>query len=92
MQLQGGGYSSGLDYYYFCDCVLRQELEYYEDLHGNKIVGNYQGLKFVFSGFHSVIEIEENVQFQKTVFYIHNDAKIVIRKGAQFQETVLLCS
>lgn len=87
--ITGGGYSSGLDYYYFCDCVLRQELEYYEDLHGNKIVGNYQGLKFVFSGFHSVIEIEENVQFQKTVFYIHNDAKIVIRKGAQFQETVL---
>lgn len=88
-KITGGGYKPGLDYYYFCDCVLRQEPEYYEDLHGNKIVGNYQGLKFVFSGFHSVIEIEENVRFQETVFYIHNDAKIVIRKGAQFQETVL---
>lgn len=82
-----GGYYSDSDYYYFCDCVLRQEQEYYEDLHGNRIIGNYHGLKFVFSGFHSVIEIGENVRFQETVFYIHNDSKIRIGKNAQFQGT-----
>ena len=67
---------------------LRQEAEYYEDSHGNKIIGNYKGLKFVFSGFHSVIEIGENVQFQKTVFYIHNDSKIEIGADSLFQESV----
>ncbi len=85
---RGGGYNPCSDYYYFCDCVLRQEAEYYEDSHGNKIIGNYKGLKFVFSGFHSVIEIGENVQFQKTVFYIHNDSKIEIGADSLFQESV----
>lgn len=88
-KLTGGGYRSGIDYYYFCDCVLKQEPEYYEDSHGNKIIGNYQGLKCVFSGFHSVIEIGENVRFQGTVFYIHNDSKIEIGKDSLFQETVI---
>lgn len=84
-----GGYHSDIDYYYFCDCVLKQEPEYYEDSHGNKIIGNHQGLKCVFSGFHSVIEIGENVRFQETVFYIHNDSKIEIGKDSLFQETVI---
>lgn len=62
---------------------MRQEPEYYEDAHGNKIIGNYQGLKFAFSGFNSVVELGENVQFQETVFYIHNDSKILISDNAQ---------
>lgn len=87
--LRGGGYSSNVDYYYFCDCALKQEPEYYEDSHGNKIIGNYQGLKCVFSGFRSVVEIGEDVQFQETVFYIHNESKIEIGKDVLFQETVI---
>lgn len=85
--ITGGGYKSNLDYYYFCDCALRQESEYYEDSHGNRIIGNYQGLKFVFSGFHSVIKIGENVRFQETVFYIHNDSRIEIGGNTQFWGT-----
>lgn len=87
-KLTGGGYNRNSDYYYFCDCVLRQETQYYEDLHGNKIIGNYQGLKFAFSGFYSVIEIGQNVQFQETVFYIHNDSRIEIGENTQMHKTV----
>lgn len=87
-KLTGGGYYPGLDYYYFCDCILRQEPEYYEDAHGNKIIGNYQGLKFVFSGFRSVIKIGENAQFHETVFYMHNNTRIEIGENVQFYETV----
>lgn len=86
-KIQGGGYAPDVDYHYFCDCVLRQELEYYEDAHGNKIIGNYQGLKFVFSGFHSVIEIGEGTQFWNTSMYIHNDTKVIIGEHTKFLES-----
>lgn len=80
----GGGYSSDIDYYYFNDCALQQTAEYYEDTHGNKIIGKYEGLKFYFLGFHSVIEIGDNVQFQNTNFYVHNDSKVTIDNNVQF--------
>lgn len=82
-----GGYCPDTDYYYFSDCILRQAPEYYEDAHGNKIIGKYEGLKFCFSGFRSVIEIGENVRFQDACFYIHNDSKVVIGDDAQFVES-----
>lgn len=84
-KLSEWGYCPDIDYYYFCDCILQQEPEYYEDKHGNKIIGNYKGLKFAFSGFNSVIEIGENVQFQETVFYFHNNSRIVVNDNASFQ-------
>ena len=51
------GYKEDIDYYYFCGCILRQEPDYFEYAHGNKIIGNYKGLKFSFFGFHSTIEL-----------------------------------
>ena len=35
-----GGYKADVDYFYFSDCILREEKDYYEDAHGNKIIGN----------------------------------------------------
>lgn len=80
-----GGYSQNVDYYYFCDCILRQEPEYYEDAHGNKIIGEYTGLKFAFSGFHSVIKVGNEVQFGNSNFYIHSHSEIVVGDYVKFQ-------
>lgn len=87
--LRAGGYRADLDYHYFSDCILRQEVNYFEDSHGNKIIGNYQGLKFTFSGFDATIEIKGDVSFYQTAFYLHNDSHIVIGKHAKLMETKL---
>lgn len=88
-KLTGGGYTKHKDYYYFCDCILHQEEDYYEDAHGNKIIGKYKGLKFAFSGFDSVIEIGENVQFMNSSIYIHNGVKIFIGSNTKIQNTTI---
>lgn len=85
-KLEGGGYKSEIDYYYFSDCVVCQRDDYYEDAHGNKIIGKYQGLKFAFSGFGSTIEIGNHIQFQSTCIYIHNDSRVIIGNECCFQE------
>lgn len=85
-QLILGGYKADIDYCYFCDCVLCQESDYYEDAHGNRIIGNYHGLKFAFTGFNSVIKIGKNVRFLETTFYLHNESKVVIGNDAQLEK------
>lgn len=85
--LHKGGYKEDLDYYYFSDCIVRQENDYYEDRHGNKIIGNYQGLKFVFSGFGSIVKIGSNVKFLNTSFYIHNNSQITIGDENKISDT-----
>lgn len=82
-----GGYEPDKDYYYFSDCIIREESDYYEDAHGNRITGNHQGLKFAFSGFHSVIEIGRNTSFRNTCFYIHNNARICIGENVRFSDS-----
>lgn len=89
-QLARGGYKQDVDYCYFCDCALRQEADYYEDAHGNKIIGNYQGLKFVFSGFHSVIKIGAGVRFRESGIYLHNGSEVEFGDGVQCEETELI--
>lgn len=61
--LLNGGYKPDTDYFYFCDCIVHEETDYYENVHGNKIIGRYEGMKFAFSGFNSVIQIGDNVKF-----------------------------
>lgn len=82
-----GGYKPELDYYYFSDCIVRQEEDYYEDAHGNKIVGRYTGIKFVFSGFDSVIEIGDNVKCREVSCYVHNNSKIKIGNNVKLLKT-----
>lgn len=67
--------------------MICQKEDYYEDSHGNRIIGKYQGLKFAFSGFGSVIKIGNDVCFQETSIYVHNDSKIEISNNVHFQET-----
>jgi len=86
-KISGGGYREEVDYFYFCDCAIKQEENYFEDAHGNKIIGKHQGLKFVFSGFDSVIEIGENVSFQNTCIYVHSRCKVTIGNDSSFTES-----
>lgn len=85
--LYEGGYKPNLDYFYFDDCVLYEEDDYYEDAHGNKIIGNRRGVKFTFSGFNSVIEIGDNTKFKKLEICIHNNSKIIIGRNTVIRKT-----
>lgn len=92
-RLARGGYEQDVDCCYFCDCAIRQEADYYEDAHGNKIIGNYQGLKFAFSGFHSVIRIGKGVRFREAGIYLHNGVEVRIGDEVRFEETSIhLCN
>lgn len=71
------GYEKDTDYYYFADCIVQQTPDYYEDSHGNKIVGAYSGkVKFAFSGFDSTVIIGKHVHFHESMIYVHNDVRI----------------
>lgn len=80
-ELTEGGYIKGKDYCYFCDCVVKDTPDYYEDTHGNKILGPHYGCKWVFSGFNSTVRIGENTCFSGSEFYLHNDVEIEISEN-----------
>lgn len=82
------GYKKDIDYHYFCDCIVTQSEDYYEDLHGNKIIGNYKGLHFAFSGFNSVIELGENSNICADV-YLHNNSYIKIGNNADIKGLII---
>ena len=77
-ELTAGGYVKGKDYCYFCDCVVQDTFDYYEDTHGNKIIGPHRGCKWVFSGFNSVIKVGKTPDLSGSEFYVHSDVKIEI--------------
>lgn len=77
-ELTRGGYIKGKDYCYFCDCVVKDTSDYYEDTHGNKIIGPHYGCKWVFSGFNSVVKIGEKTNLSGSEFYLHNDAEVEV--------------
>lgn len=77
-ELTSWGYKANQDYYYFCDCVVKQTEEYYEDRHGNKAFGSIGKCKVVFSGFNSTIKICDNAILSGSAIYIHSDAHIDI--------------
>lgn len=62
--------------------------DYYEDSHGNKIVGYYSGLKFAFSGFNSIIKVGENVNLRNSSIYIHSDARVDIDDDCMIENSV----
>lgn len=64
------------DYYYFCDSIITKTDDYYEDSHGNKIIGNYRNAKIVLCGFNALVAIGQGFNAIKgTVLYIHSNVK-----------------
>ncbi len=60
--LSKNGFEKDKDYYYFIECILEQRKDYYEDSHGNKVIGDLKGLQIVFPGFHATVIVHENFQ------------------------------
>lgn len=58
--------------------MVQDTFDYYEDTHGNKIIGPHRGCKWVFSGLNSVIKVGKNPDLSGSEFYVHNDVKIEI--------------
>lgn len=83
------GYKKDADYYYFADCIVCHTSDYYEDSHGNKIVGIHQGLKFAFSGFNSEIRIGKQVHFYESTIYIHSSGKVIIGDLADLSQSTI---
>lgn len=69
------GYTTD-DYYYFCDCIVAKTDDYYEDSHGNKIIGNYRSAKIVLTGFDALVVVGKGFNSHDgTVIYIHSNVK-----------------
>ena len=79
----------GYEENYFCDCIIQQRDDYYEDSHGNRIFGAYQGLKFAFSGFHSTIRIGKDVTIKNCTVYIHNHSNLTIGDDVYFTDSII---
>ncbi len=88
--LYRGGYSADRDYFYFSDCAVRDDPDYYEDAHNNRIIGRHKGLKFAFFGFNSKIEIGDNVRFcGGTCFYVHGNAKVTVGNYTELTDCIV---
>jgi acetyltransferase-like isoleucine patch superfamily enzyme len=72
------GYQSETDYYYFSDCIIKQDDFYYEDAHGNKLFGFHKGVSIEFRGFDSIINIGDKINFSNASISIYNNSKIDI--------------
>lgn len=73
------GYIKNKDYYYFCDCIKTESKEYFEDWHGNRIYGNRNNVKFVFSGFNSSVILDQSFRIDKMItLYIDSNSEIKI--------------
>lgn len=80
------GFEKNVDYYYFAECILKQEESYYEDAHGNRIIGNAGKIQIVFLGFCSTVIIHENAILPNSgKIYIYSEA--VLEIGARTQVT-----
>lgn len=75
------GFKKNLDYYYFSECILEKRENYYEDSHGNKIIGNMGRMQIVFFGFHSTVTVHESAIFQ-TAGKIYMYSNSILEVGA----------
>lgn len=71
------------DYYYYNDCIIQNEIDYYEDNRGNRIIGRRGNLKIVFNGNDSTVKILGDIKRNQTVHSmdIGSNAVVEIGKG-----------
>lgn len=82
LQKKGGGHR-------FNDCIIQKKQDYYEDINGNKIIGLYNELEFVFRGHNSVIEIGENVYLKNCKVCVCNNSRIMFGDNVDFMESTI---
>ncbi len=83
------GFEKDKDYHYFNDCIVEQRKDYYEDSHGNKVIGEHEGLHFVFSGFDSTIEIGEGSDFNQVKIICNNNANVKLGNNTKMREALI---
>jgi acetyltransferase-like isoleucine patch superfamily enzyme len=84
------GYLKNKDYYYFDDCIMQQKDGYYEDNHGNKVVGKYSGKGiFYFGGCHSSVEIGDNVRLNKTQIDVGHHSVLSIGDASNLNDVTI---
>ncbi len=83
------GYRKDLDYFYFSDCIVQNTADYYEDLHGNRIIGKHRNVKFYFTGFNSTIKFGQDVLLNDCIIYMNNDSQIEIGDKTEIEKSVL---
>lgn len=72
------GYIPVQDYYYFCDCIVKAESDYYEDDHGNIIRGVYKEIKIPFCCYGAYLEIGKNTAIRNCNISVADNAHIKI--------------
>ncbi len=78
------GFEKDRDYYYFSECILEQRKDYYEDTHGNKIIGETGRMQVIFFGFHSTVIIGKKAEFAKAgKIYIYSNARLEIGENTK---------
>jgi acetyltransferase-like isoleucine patch superfamily enzyme len=84
------GYVRNKDYYYFSDCtVIRDEAGYYEDAHGNRIVGIAGGAQISFMGCNALVEIGSNALFCKTEILMWGDSTMQICDFCEMNDVII---
>ncbi len=77
------------DFYYFCDCIITDTDDYYEDAHGNRIIGQHKEAEFVFTGYNSVIDIQQGAVV-KGKYNVGSNGKLSIGTNSHFEANTLL--
>lgn len=65
--------------------------DYYEDAHGNTILGDRSKIKFAFSGWNAQIVIKEDAKLSKITIYMHTGSKVNIGENVQLRECEIYC-
>ena len=63
-----------------------QNDEYFEDAHGNRILGYYKGMTFSFLGWNATIAIENGTYIKDTYVYMHNQSVLGIKDKTELIE------
>lgn len=80
------GYIPEKDYCYFCDCIVREEKNYYEDRHGNIIKGSRSGIKVPLCCYNACMEIGQDVTAKNCCFTVANSANVKIESNVNISD------
>ncbi len=88
-ELVSWGYRKDLDYFYFSDCIVQNTADYYEDLHGNRIIEKRGNVKFYFTGLNSTIKLGQGALLNDCTIYLNNESHIEIGEKTVIEKSVI---
>ena len=83
-RLTQSGFEKDVDYCYFSECILEKSEKYYEDFHGNKVIGGGGRAQIIFFGYNSTVIFHENVEIMNAVkIYVYSNAYVEIETNTR---------